>query len=233
MNPWKPGDRARIAFMPERGRHLIGQTVTVVPTGGFDLGPNDVAVRATSGLLYLHADCLVPVDCERRTKRRIRGTRIRSHTVDLPSSEDRAMVEFGADPHCTAGNMLHPLDAPVERSLAGAIRPVRRQINSHRPHGPSASRAEPPGVVTGAAPAPKQTILAELAYRRPSTRDTLPELRADVVRRSGFLSSVSEPRPAGRAVASRIGPAVCVARVRWDNVGSNGQGCRGDDSERA
>jgi hypothetical protein len=68
MHSWKMGDRARIVLMPERGKHLVGQIVTVGRIGGFGIEPDDVAVRGPGGMLFVSADQLAPVDSSRSTR---------------------------------------------------------------------------------------------------------------------------------------------------------------------
>ncbi len=44
MKKFKVGDKAIIIDMPEKGRHLIGKVVTIIPMGGFGYKKDDVAV---------------------------------------------------------------------------------------------------------------------------------------------------------------------------------------------
>jgi len=55
MREFKVGDKARIVEMPEKGRHLIGEVVTIIPIGGFVPEDDDVGVRLENGeqLYYL------------------------------------------------------------------------------------------------------------------------------------------------------------------------------------
>lgn len=49
MKEFKPGDKARIVEMPEKGRHLIGKVVTIGRIGGFGYENDDVAVKLENG----------------------------------------------------------------------------------------------------------------------------------------------------------------------------------------
>ncbi len=44
MKKFKVGDKAIIIDIPEKGRHLIGKVVTIIPMGGFSYEKDDVAV---------------------------------------------------------------------------------------------------------------------------------------------------------------------------------------------
>ena len=52
MKKFTVGDRAKIIDMPEKGRHLIGKVVTIIPMGGFS-EKDDVAVMLDRRMLLL------------------------------------------------------------------------------------------------------------------------------------------------------------------------------------
>lgn len=54
MKEFKAGDKARIVDMPKKGRHLIGEVVTIIPIGGFGYEDDDVvAVLENRSMLFL------------------------------------------------------------------------------------------------------------------------------------------------------------------------------------
>ena len=53
MKKFKVGDRSKIIDMPEKGRHLIGKVVTIIPMGGFSYEKDDVAVMLDRRMLLL------------------------------------------------------------------------------------------------------------------------------------------------------------------------------------
>jgi hypothetical protein len=54
MKEFKAGDKAIIVEMPEKGKHLKGEVVTIIPIGGFGYEDDDaVAVLENCTMLYL------------------------------------------------------------------------------------------------------------------------------------------------------------------------------------
>lgn len=54
MKEFKAGDKARIVEMPEKGKHLINEIVTIIPIDGFGYEDDDViAVLEDCTMLFL------------------------------------------------------------------------------------------------------------------------------------------------------------------------------------
>lgn len=63
MNAFNNGDKARIVNMPAEGRHLVGEIVTIRPTGGFNSEQDDVMVTTETGMmLFLKEQQLTKLD---------------------------------------------------------------------------------------------------------------------------------------------------------------------------
>jgi len=51
MKLFKVGDKAKIIHMPEKGKHLLNEIVTVIPIGGFGIEEDDICVRTDTGMM--------------------------------------------------------------------------------------------------------------------------------------------------------------------------------------
>ncbi|MBM4055650.1 MAG: hypothetical protein FJ264_13515 [Planctomycetes bacterium] len=51
MKMFKVGDKAKIIDMSEKGKHLLGEVVTVIPIGGFGIEENDICVKVDTGMI--------------------------------------------------------------------------------------------------------------------------------------------------------------------------------------
>ncbi|HHT9104502.1 MAG TPA: hypothetical protein ACFYD7_01360 [Candidatus Wujingus californicus] len=53
MKVFKVGEKAKIIGMPEKGKHLIDEVVTVTPIGGFGIEEDDICVKIDTGMMLL------------------------------------------------------------------------------------------------------------------------------------------------------------------------------------
>ena len=53
MKVFKVGEIARIIHMPEKGKHLLNEVVTVIPMGGFGIEEDHICVTTDTGMMLL------------------------------------------------------------------------------------------------------------------------------------------------------------------------------------
>ena len=51
MKVFKVGEKATIIHMPEKGKHLLNEIVTVIPMGGHGIDDDDICVRTDTGMM--------------------------------------------------------------------------------------------------------------------------------------------------------------------------------------
>ncbi|OHB97678.1 MAG: hypothetical protein A2W74_09860 [Planctomycetes bacterium RIFCSPLOWO2_12_38_17] len=51
MKVFKVGEKAKIIDMPEKGKYLLNEVVTVTPIGGFGIEEDDICVKTDTGIM--------------------------------------------------------------------------------------------------------------------------------------------------------------------------------------